>query len=107
MNDNSYFHIFLLFPLESLSCNFIFALYFYISLEYFHDTMNLCKVDIDDVSHIEMASLTFVLNELPYVPLIVSIAILFPHHNIRTRQNTSTSNDISQLAEQIMKIYHI
>ena len=51
-------------------------------LVYYHDTLQLCKTRLDDVSDTKMLTLAFLV--LSYSPLIVSDAISCPLHTLKT-----------------------
>ena len=53
-----------LFPLDGFRCNFMSAPSLESRLEYFDDTLYLCRTGHADVSHTRMATLAVILSEL-------------------------------------------
>ena len=53
-----------LFPLDYFRCNFVSAPYHKNPLVYYHDTLQLCRTGLDDVSDTKMLTLAFLLSEL-------------------------------------------
>ena len=53
-----------LFPLDCFGCKFMSALLLKYPLVYYHDTLQLCRTGLDDVSCTRKTTLTFILFEL-------------------------------------------
>ena len=66
-----------LFPLGDFRCSFVSTPQLEYPLVYYHDTLQLYRTGLDDVSHTRMGTLDFILSEL-------FCAILCPLHNLET-----------------------
>ena len=53
-----------LFPLDCFRCSFVSAPLFENRLVYYHDTLQLSRTGLDDVSRTRKANLAFILSEL-------------------------------------------
>ena len=71
-----------LFPLDGFRCNFVSDPLLENPLVYYHDTLQLYRTGLDDVSHTRMATLTFILVEL--FPLICFRCNFVAVHNLKT-----------------------
>ena len=63
-NDNLAFILSELFPLDRFRCNFVVAPQLEYPLVYYHDTSQLCRTSLDDVSRTRMIIPAFILSEL-------------------------------------------
>ena len=90
-------------PLDGFRCNFVSAPYLENRLEYNHDTSELCRTGLDDVSSTRMTTLAFILS--CYFPLMVSEVILCPLHNLKTVWNILTI--LYSNVEQVMTMCRI
>ena len=53
-----------LFPLDCFRCSFVFAPKLENPLVYYHDTLQLCRTGLDNVSCTRLVTLAFILSEL-------------------------------------------
>ena len=72
-------------------------------LEYFDDTLKLCRTGHDDVSHTRITTLAVIL--LGYFPLIISDSISCPLYNLNTLWNTVMI--LHSYVEQVMTMCRV